>query len=168
LNVKFRRAQVRLTDPAAMAYPLLYMTGHFGFHWTDQEVAWLQRYLRAGGMLFADACCGRLAFHQAFEREIARVFPNTRLEDVPVDHPIYHNHHDIRRVDYTPRVAEDFGAQSAPTLKGIRIDNRLAVVYSRFDLGNGWEEFPHPYTYGYSDRDALALGTNVVVYAVTH
>jgi hypothetical protein len=119
-------------------------------------------------MLFADACCGRLAFHLAFEREIARVFPDNKLATIPLDHPLYHNHHDIGRVEYTPRVAEDFGALNAPGLKGISINGRLAVVYSRFDLGNGWEQFPHPYTYGYAERDAFAIGTNVVVYAVTH
>jgi len=168
LNVKFRRAQIRLSDPQAMGYPLLYMTGHFDFRWSQQEIAWLQRYLRAGGTLLADACCGRLAFHLAFEREIARVFPEGRLQDIPLDHPLYRAHYDIRRVDYTPRVAEDFGAMSAPSLKGIMLNGRPAVIYSRFDLGNGWEQFPHPYTYGYSDRDALALGTNVIVYTVTH
>ncbi len=66
------------------------------------------------------------------------------------------------------RVSEDFGAQSAPSLSGITLDGRLAVVYSRFDLGNGWEQFPHPYTYSYSDKDALAIGTNVIVTVVTH
>lgn len=168
LNVKFRREHIRLTDPRAMGYPLLYMTGHYNFRWTQQEVTWLQRYLRAGGMLLADACCGRLAFHLAFERELRRVLPDDRLEDLPQDHPVYRIHNDIRRVEYTPRVAEDFGAMDTPSLKGISFNGRLAVVYSRFDLGNGWEQFPHPYTYGYSDRDALAIGTNVLVYAVTH
>ena len=61
-------------------------------------------------------------------------------------------HYDIGSVEYTPRVAEDFGALSAPALDGITLDGRLAVVYSRFDLGNGWEQFPHAYSYGYSDR----------------
>jgi hypothetical protein len=168
LNVKFRRAQVAITDPQALGYPLLYMTGHNSFRWSPQEVSLLRRYLRAGGTLLADACCGRLAFHLAFEREIAKVFPDSRLEEIPLDHPLYRAHYDIRRVDYTPRAAEDFGAISTPTLKGILLNGRPAVIYSRFDLGNGWEQFPHPYTYGYSDRDALALGTNVVVYTVTH
>ena len=143
------------------------MTGHHEFHWTD-ESAWLQRYLKAGGMLLADACCGRLAFDLAFQREIARVLPEKKLATIPLDHPLYHAHYDIGKVEYTPRVTEDFGAQSAPSLSGITLDGRLAVVYSRFDLGNGWEQFPHPYTYGYTDKDALAIGTNVIVTAVTH
>jgi hypothetical protein len=168
LAVKFKRATVRLEGPAAMAYPLLYLTGHYDFRWTRDEAGWLQRYLKAGGMLLADACCGRMAFHLAFERELAKVLPEHKLEPLPLDHPLYHSHHDIKRVEYTARATEDFGTMHAPALSGITLDGRLAVVYSRFDLGNGWEQFPHPYTYGYSDASALAIGTNVIVSAVTH
>jgi len=168
LTIKFKRVDVKLTDPKAMSHPLLYLTGHHDFRWSKQEAMWLQRYLKAGGMLLADACCGRAAFHLAFQREIAKVLPEHRLEDIPADHPLYHAHNDITRVEYTPRVTEDFGALNAPSLQGITLDGRLAVVYSRFDLGNGWEQFPHPYAYGYSDKDALAIGTNVIVSAVTH
>jgi hypothetical protein len=168
LTIKFQKVSVRPKDPKAAGYPLLYMTGHHEFHWTAEETAWLQRYLKAGGMLLADACCGRLAFHRAFEREIARVLPDHPLEQLPLDHPLYHAHYDIRKVAYTPRVAEDFGGLDAPRLSGITLEGRLAVVYSRFDLGNGWEQFPHPYTYGYSEKDSLAIGTNVIVTAVTH
>jgi hypothetical protein len=168
LKVKFKRVHVRLQGSQAMSYPLLYMTGHTDFRWTDDEAGWLRRYLKAGGMLLADSCCGRLTFHLAFQREIARALPEHKLAPLPADHPIYHAHYDVDRVEYTPRVAEDFGAMTRPTLEGISLDGRLAVVYSRFDLGNGWEQFPHPYAYGYSDRDALALGTNVLVTAVTH
>jgi Domain of unknown function (DUF4159) len=168
LGAKFKRANVKINDPKAMAYPLLYMTGHNDFRWSKDEAGWLQRYLKAGGMLLADACCGRMAFHQAFQRELAKVLPEHKLQNLPLDHPLYHAHYDIGKVEYTPRVAEDFGAMNAPSLSGVILDGRLAVVYSRFDLGNGWEQFPHPYAYGYSDKDALAIGTNVIVSAVTH
>ena len=42
------------------------------------------------------------------------------------------------------------------------------MIYSRFDLGNGWEQFPHAYSYGLNDRSALQIGANVLVFAVTH
>ena len=32
---------------------------------------------------------------------------------------------------------------NTPELEGITLDGRLAVIYSRFDLGNG-QEFPTP------------------------
>lgn len=168
LEVKFKRATVQLTDPQTLSYPLLYMTGHYGFEWRRDEVAMLQRYLKAGGILVADACCGRAAFDLAFRREIAKVLPEHRLDRLTPDHPLYHSHYDIGHTQYTPRVLEDFGPLDAPMLEAIALDGRLAVVYSRFDLGNGWEQFPHPYSYGYGDRDALEIGTNIIVYSVTH
>lgn len=97
-----------------------------------------------------------------------RAFPETPLQPIPPDHPLYVIHFNIGRVDYTPRVAEDFGALKAPTLEGILFEGKPAVIYSRFDIGNGWEQFPHPYSYGLSEKSALELGTNILVYAVTH
>jgi hypothetical protein len=168
LEVKFKRQDVQLTDPSAAGYPLLYMTGHRGFQWSQEEADWLRNYLKAGGMLLADACCGRMAFDLAFHRQIAKVLPESKLERIPADHPVLHCRYDIRRVDYTPRVREDFGGFNTPELEGISLDGRLAVVYSKFDLGNGWEQFPHPYSYGVTDEPALQIGTNVIVYAMTH
>jgi len=42
------------------------------------------------------------------------------------------------------------------------------VIYSRFDFGCGWEGEDHPYAYGVAPGDALKLGINVILYAMTH
>ena len=39
---------------------------------------------------------------------------------------------------------------------------------SKYDMGCGWELKPHPYGIGYESRDAINLGVNIVMYAVTH
>ncbi len=168
IHVKFKRKSVRLTDREALGYPLLYMTGHHDFRFQDAEVARLRGYLKAGGLLFADACCGRLSFDAAFRRELRRVLPDLRLESLAADHPLYHTLDDVETVSYTPLVERDLGRLTAPTLEGITIDGKLAVIYSRFDLGDGWEMFPHPYSRAYSSKDALRIGVNVLVYALTH
>jgi hypothetical protein len=168
LEVKFNRVSIRVKDPRINTHPLLYMTGHYEFVWDDEDTQRLRKYLTAGGMLLADACCGRLAFDQAFRKAIGKVLPEHKLEILPADHPLYDMLFTVRTAQYTPRTREDFGDVSLPTLEGISLDGRLAVVYSRFDLGNGWEQFPHPYSYGYESEDALRLGTNLLVYAVTH
>ena len=168
LEVKFKRQDVELTDPKTATYPLLYMTGHREFALSDEEVGRLRRYLEAGGLLLADACCGRMAFDMAMRRELKKVFPDQQLQRLPLDHPIFHCHYDITSVDYTPRVREDFGPFDTPELEGIIVDGRLVVLYSKFDLGNGWEQFPHAYSYGMMDEDALKIGANAIVYAVTH
>ncbi len=64
LDVKFKRENVRLTDPKVATYPLLYITGHRDFAWTPEEAAALGRYLKAGGLLLGDACCGRISFRR--------------------------------------------------------------------------------------------------------
>jgi hypothetical protein len=168
LEVKFKRENVRLKDPQAATYPLLYMTGHYDFVFSPEEASALRHYLKAGGLLLADSCCGRIAFDMAFRREMAKVLPDKQLQKLPLEHPLYHCHYDIKQVDYTPRVREDFGTLYSPPLEGMTIDDKLAVIYSRFDLGNGWEQFPHPYSYGLKDASALQIGTNVIVYAITH
>ena len=134
LTIKFKKVSVQPKDPKAMGYPLLYMTGHHEFHWTDEEAAWLQHYLKAGGMLLADACCGRLAFHLAFQREIARVLPEHKLETLPLDHPLYHAHYDIGKVEYTPRVAEDFGARARPASRA----SPSTAGWRSFIAGSTW------------------------------
>ncbi|MEN6496639.1 MAG: DUF4159 domain-containing protein, partial [Thermoguttaceae bacterium] len=154
--------------PKAATYPLLYMTGHREFAWSKEDASRLQRYLKAGGILLADACCGRMNFDMAFRRELAKVFSDQQLTKIPLDHPVYHCHYDVQTVDYTPRVREDFGPFDSPELEGITLEGRLAVIYSKFDLGNGWEQFPHAYSYGLRDEAALQIGTNVIVYAMTH
>ncbi len=168
LEVKFKRVDVELKETVGLNYPLLYMTGHREFHWNADEVAQMRRYLTSGGLLLADACCGRMAFDQAFRSQIKKVLPESRLETLPLDDPLFHCHNDIARVDYTPRVREDFGPMDSPELEAVKIDGRLAVVYSRFDLGNGWEQFPHAYSYGLKDESALRIGTNVIVHAMIH
>jgi hypothetical protein len=168
LEVKFKRERVQLKDPKTAGYPLLYMTGHREFVWGQDEVAMLQRYLKAGGLLVADSCCGRMSFDLAMRRELAKVLPAQRLQKLPGDHSLYRCHNEINEVEYTPRVREDFGPFSSPELEGVTLDGRLVVIYSKFDLGNGWEQFPHAYSYGLKDESALAIGTNVLVYATTH
>ncbi len=168
LEVKFKRQEIELNQPEIGLYPILYMTGHHEFHWNEEETGRLQRYLAAGGVLVADACCGRMAFDVAFRREIAKVMPDRPLERLPGDHPLYHCHSDISQVEYTERVEEDHGFFATPELEGIALDGRLAVIYSKFDLGNGWEQFSHPYSYGVKDNDALKIGTNILVYTVMH
>jgi len=116
----------------------------------------------------ADACCGRLAFDAAFRREIAKVLPGKKLEKLPAEHPLFHSHYDIKTVDYTPRVREDFGQMTTPELEGITIDNKLAVIYSRFGPRQRLGAIPHAYSYGYKDESALQIGTNVIVFAITH
>ena len=161
LNIAQREQVVRLTDPALWDVPFLHMTGHGNMRLTDEEVRILRRYLENGGFLHADDNYG---MDESFRREIARVFPDRPLVEVPLDHPVY-------RIVYPfpqglPKIHEHDGLPAQGF--GIFIDGRLAVFYSyQSDLGDGWED-PDVHDDPAAVREAaLKMGVNLFVYAVT-
>jgi hypothetical protein len=168
VEVQFKKENVDLKSIDAFAHPILYMTGHQNFTLTEEEVANLRRYLAAGGVLVANSCCGRKAFDEAFRREIARVLPDQKLARVALDHPVYRSVYPIQRVDYTPLVLHEHPGINTPALEGISIENQLRVIYSPYGFVNGWSGAPNPYAREYVGNDALKLGINILVYAMTH
>lgn len=170
LKVSFATQPLRLDSKQLTAFPFLYITGHGNFELSDPEVSALRAYLKAGGFLMADACCGRRAFDVAFRRTMQRVLPNHKLQRLAADHPIFSIHNPITSVHYTQAavVERKQPSPSPPVLEGIILDGNLAVAYSPYDMGCGWELKPHPYAVGYESRDAIRLGVNIVMYAVSH
>jgi hypothetical protein len=168
VNVQFKKENVDLKSIDAFAHPILYMTGHKDFKLTEEEVGNLRRYLQAGGVLVANACCGRESFDKAFRREIARVIPDKKLERVPLDHPVYKSVFTIGEVEYTPLAQHDHPGLRTASLEGISLDNQLRVIYSPFGFVNGWSGAPNPYAAEYKSDDALRLGINILVYSMTH
>jgi hypothetical protein len=53
-------------------------------------------------------------------------------------------------------------------IEGIEMGGSLVVIHSRFDLGCGWEGEECPFCRGVARRDALRLGTSILVYVMTH
>jgi hypothetical protein len=161
LPVEREEARVRLTDDRLWDYPFLHVTGHGNIRLTDVEVERLREYLVRGGFLHVDDNYGLDA---SFRREIARVFPDRPLVDVPLSHPVYNVVYPFPKG--LPKVHEHDG--KAPRGFGIFLGDRLAVFYSHeSDLGNGWEDVGT-----YADppalhEAALRMGVNLFVYAIT-
>jgi len=168
MEVQFKRQAVDLRRPEALEHPILYMTGHYDFVLTDAEVAGLRNYLRHGGILLGDACCGRKSFDLAFRRELKRVLPQFDLQPVPLNHPVYSARATVRQVRYSGIVQSQEPDLHTPQLEGIRIGGTMAVIYSRYGLGTSWDGQTRPYSRCYGTEDALRLGLNVLVYAMTH
>jgi hypothetical protein len=99
-----------------------------------------------------------------------QVLPSHALSRLEPNHPIYKSQYTIQTVNYTQAaiVQKKLKNPTVPALEGIVVDGHLAVVYTPFDVGCGWELKPHPYTIGYESQDAIKLGVNVVIHAVTH
>ncbi|MDP2483144.1 MAG: DUF4159 domain-containing protein [Candidatus Palauibacterales bacterium] len=160
LAVAERERTVTLESPQLWDVPYLYMTGHGNVRFSDHEVVLLRRYLEAGGFLHADDNYG---MDESFRREIARVFPDHALVDVPLDHPIYHIVNAFP--EGVPKIHEHDGKPAQGL--GIFLGDRLAVFYSyQSDLGDGWED-PEVHNDPPELRDAaLRMGVNLFSYAV--
>ena len=161
LKVEPTEARIKLTDDRLGDHPFLHVTGHGVIKFSDAEVTRLREYLNRGGFLHVDDNYG---LDETFRKEIARVFPDRPLVDVPLSHPVYHIVYDFPAG--LPKVHEHDGKPARGF--GIFIGNRLAVFYSyESDLGNGWED---PGTYNDPaalHEAALRMGVNLFVYAVT-
>ena len=161
LRVDKAEGRVTLLDERLWDFAFLHVTGHGDMKLSDAEVDRLRQYLLRGGFLHVSDNYG---LDPNFRREIARVFPDRPLVDVPLTHPIYHLVYDFPRG--VPKIHEHDG-KAAQGL-GIFIGDRLAVYYDfSADLGNGWED-----TGTYNDppdlhEAALRMGVNLFVYAVT-
>ena len=167
--VKFERVELRLTSPNIFDMPVLYMTGHEDFRLSDEEVGALREYLKRGGLLFAEACCGRKAFDVAFRRELSKVFPGQYLQAVDGQNMIFSLPNKVGQLGVTPALAAQLGDRSTTDAKllGLDVDNRLGVVYSPFGLAGGWELSQNPYAFGYDESASLVLGENILMYAIT-
>ena len=161
LRVTDRERVVTLGSPDLWDIPYLFVTGHGNIHFTDDEVKILRRYLEGGGFLHADDDYG---MNQSFRREIARVFPDHPLVDVPLTHPVYHIVYDLPRG--IPKIMEHDGLPAQGL--GVFLDGRLVVYYSyKTDLNDGWEDFDVHHVPPDKHQQALEMGVNLFSYAVS-
>lgn len=161
LRVEPTEGRVTLGDPRLFDFTFLHMTGHGVVKFSDQDVERLREWVLRGGFLHVDDNYG---LDESFRKEIARVFPDRPLVDVPLSHPIYHIVYDFPKG--VPKIHEHDGKPARGY--GIFVGDRLAVYYTNeADLGNGWEDVGT-----YNDppelhETALRMGINLFVYAVT-
>lgn len=161
IKVEPTEGRVSLSDDRLYDFAFLHATGHGVIKFSDAEVTKLRDWLLRGGFLHVDDNYG---LDETFRKEIAKVFPDRPLVDVPLSHPIYHLVYEFPRG--VPKIHEHDGKPARGY--GIFVGDRLAVYYTQeTDLGNGWEDVGT-----YNDppelhEAALRMGVNLFVYAVT-
>jgi len=153
---------VELTDENLFSYPVLYLTGHGNIVFSDEEVRRLRAYLIGGGFLYADDDYG---MDKAFRREIKKVFPDRDLVELPLSHPIYRAHFSFP--DGLPKIHQHNG--KPPQGFGIFHEGRLVVYYTyETNISDGWADPDVHHDPPEVRRKALEMGTNIMVYALTH
>ncbi|MBA3760005.1 MAG: DUF4159 domain-containing protein [Gemmatimonadales bacterium] len=159
LRVAVEEKVVTLSDDDLWNVPYLYMTGHGNVRWSDRDLGTLRRYLQQGGFLHADDNYGMDA---SIRRELARLFPDHPLVEVPLQHPIYHLVYDFPKGMPKIHVHDGKPAQGF----GIFLEGRLVVFYSyQSDLGDGWEDPQVHHDTPEKREAALKMGVNLFAYA---
>jgi hypothetical protein len=95
-------------------------------------------------------------------KELAKVFPDKELEELPADHPIFHQ--DFTFQDGLPKIHEHDGKR--PQAFGIFDDNRLVLLFTyESDIGDGWEDAEVHNDPENIRLRALQMGANIIEYA---
>lgn len=151
-------ATVEVGSPNIFNYPYVYMTGHGNVIFSPQEAQNLRNYLIGGGFLHVDDNYGLDPY---FRREIAKVFPELELVELPWDFPVYNQKFSFP--EGPPKIHEHDG--KPPQGFGIIYQGRLVVYYTyEIDLGNGWED---PVVHNNPEevrQKALKMGANLLQY----
>lgn len=154
-------AQVEISDNNLFAYPVLFLTGHGNILFSDEEVRRLRLYLERGGFLFANDDYG---LDKAFRREIKRVFPDKEWVELPPSAELFQT--PFHFPQGLPKIHEHDG--DPPQALGIFHEKRLVIFYNySSDIADGWDD---PEVHGDPPdkrEQALKMGTNVIVWALT-
>jgi Domain of unknown function (DUF4159) len=147
--------------------PFVYWRGSEAFPpLSEDAIEGLRRYIHRGGfILIDDATAGGPDFDRAVRRELLRAFPALPLTPIASEHTIYRSFYLLKR---------PVGRVPGPAfLEGITYGDRIAIVYTRHDLGGAlqrdklgaWSQAVVPGGEGQREQ-AIRLGVNLVLYAL--
>ncbi|MBN1974118.1 MAG: DUF4159 domain-containing protein [Sedimentisphaerales bacterium] len=146
-------------------FPFLFMTDENEFQFNLTQKNNLRDYIKRGGFLFMDDCVvgnGGDFFYQSAYRLLEDVFGRNSVKSISREHEIFHNVYDLGSIGLPHMKGQNHGA------KGVFSGNRLAIFLSSNDIHCGWcdnsrTNFP-PMKY----EQALQMGINIIMYAISH
>ncbi|GIV57940.1 MAG: hypothetical protein KatS3mg042_0853 [Rhodothermaceae bacterium] len=162
VDVASRPAVVELSSDKLFNYPFLVLSGHGNVVFSDDEARRLRRYLEGGGFLYIDDDYG---LDRYIRREMKKVFPELEFVELPFSHPIYRAHFTFS--NGLPKIHEHDG--KPPQGFGLIHNGRLVAFYTyETNLTDGWEPPEVHHDPPEKREAALQMGTNILVYALTH
>lgn len=142
--------------------PFIFVHAQVEPDFTEQSRKNLAEYLERGGFLLVDDCVKTGpqpdVFFQYMKAMLPELLPGSRWEPLAPDHPVFHCHYDMP--DGQPHVqGQNHGAF------GLMHRNRMVAYLTASDLHCAWVSA------GWFDakleEDALKMGVNIYVYAMT-
>lgn len=153
---------VDLASDEIFKYPVVWLTGHGNVSLTKKEIQNLKAYLENGGFLYIDDDYG---IDPYIRKELKKVFPTEDFLELPFNHNIYNSHFDFSKG--LPKIHEH--DKQNPQGFGMYLNGRLAIYYTfECNLGDGWAD-PNVHNDPKEVREnALKMGTNIIVYALSN
>jgi hypothetical protein len=167
IDVDLEPGGARLDDPSIFESPFLYWAGDREFPaLSEAEVIGLRRFVRFGGFVLIDDNAPETnGFDRSIRRELSRAFPEDPLRALTNTHTVFRSFYLLARPEGRVRGPDEFEA--------IEMADRVAVLYSRHDLGGAWARdnlasWIHPVVPGGEEQRerAIRLGVNVVMYSL--
>jgi len=165
-----------LAEERLFEFPVIFMHGRNDFALSDAERQRIKLYIERGGVLVADAICSSEQFAAAFRRELNAIFPDQKLEKIPAADPVFTSKFggfDLKTINRRePQRRGPDGPlksnvrQVEPELEAIKLGDRYAVLFSRFDISCALERHEALECPGYTREDAARLALNVMLYAL--
>jgi hypothetical protein len=151
---------VKLSSSELFNFPLVIMTGEGDFVLPDSERENLRKFITRGGFLLASAGCSSREWDRSFRNEMAKVFPDTPLQTIAMDHPVFHMVNEIK-------VLNAKHGKPRP-LEGVHVGGRLGVLYSQDGLNDTEHTQGCCCCGGNEITNAVDVNVNVLAYALTH
>jgi uncharacterized protein DUF4159 len=157
INTSRKFKAVKLSEREVFRFPFAVMTGEGAFALTEEERKNLKSYLEKGGFLLASAGCSSKEWGDSFTHEMQTIFPERKLEEVPMTHSIFRTIFDIPRLDTK---------QEDARLSGLSIGAKIVVIYSPDGLNDTATMHGCCCCGGNEIKNSQKVNANILVYAL--
>lgn len=161
---------VELSSQEIFKYPFLYLSEPGFLALNDKEIANLGEYIRRGGFIMADDFRTAAYLHGPEELEVLRYYlkravPERELVRIDLSHPIFHSFFDIDTLNMKAPYG-DF----VPQFWGISDEHGTLQLIANYnnDIGDFWKYLDHGDKPLKDSSQAIRLGINYIVYAMSH
>ncbi len=158
INAARKFKPVKLAEKEAFRFPFAVMTGEGVFTLTDDERKNLKLYLEKGGFLLASAGCSSREWSDSFRREMEAIFPDRKLSDVPMTHPIFRTVFEVQRLDMS------HGGDAK--LQGLTVSGKIVLIFSSDGLNDTGTMHGCCCCGGNEIRNSQKVNANILAYAL--
>lgn len=156
---------VELGSDDVFDYPFAYVSEPGEMQLTEQEVINLREFIERGGFVLMDDFDGPQQWAQ-MRSQVLRAFPHTDFVPIPSGHVVYTVHTPLENL----QAMSEYVPGGSITYYGIYdATGRLAIMAGHNnDLANFWDWYSDGSMPLKPSTDAFRLGTNAVIYSITH